>query len=112
MPSNIPIDDPRVRDELDPLSARPMEADHREGPWTDQTRLRAPSVDGEVAQPREVRLPRTSPGDSPTIYLGSGPHSLGRAASRGSRIGRIKLGCVMSSGNEGALWHDPQNGGT
>ncbi|MBZ0154723.1 MAG: DUF499 domain-containing protein [Alphaproteobacteria bacterium] len=98
LPSNIPIDDPRVQSEL---------LRYLSDNW-------APVIEKDVDGPNS--LPLRIDGDVPnlgkfaacrrvarTIYLGSAPTA--KAANRGLEDRRIKLGCVMP-GESPALFGD------
>ncbi|MGO3933092.1 Swt1 family HEPN domain-containing protein [Rhodopseudomonas pseudopalustris] len=88
MPSNIPIDDPRVRDELTrylPDQWKPIIEKDVDGPNALPLR-----IDGEVPNLGKFAACRRV---ARTIYLGSAPTS--KAANRGVEDRRIKLGCVM-----------------
>jgi predicted AAA+ superfamily ATPase len=88
MPSNIPIDDPRVRDELTrylPDQWKPIIEKDVDGPNALPLR-----IDGEVPNLGKFAACRRV---ARTIYLGSAPTS--KAANRGLEDRRIKLGCVM-----------------
>ena len=88
MPSNIPIDDPRVRDELTrylPDQWKPIIEKDIDGPNALPLR-----IDGEVPNlGRHAATRRVAR----TLYLGSAPTA--SAANRGIEDRRIKLGCVM-----------------
>lgn len=88
MPGNLPIDDPRVRDEL----TRYLSDDWK--PIIEK------DVDGTSALPLQIDASNTNLGKfaatrrvARTVYLGSAPTST--AANRGLEDRRIKLGCVM-----------------
>ena len=88
MPSNIPIDDPRVRDELTRYLSdqwKPIIEKDVDGPNALPLRIDAdvPNL-GKFAATRRVAR---------TIYLGSAPTA--SAANRGLEDRRVKLGCVM-----------------
>jgi predicted AAA+ superfamily ATPase len=88
MPCNIPIDDPRVRDELTrylPDQWKPIIEKDVDGPNALPLR-----IDGEVPNLGKFAATRRV---ARTIYLGSAPTS--KAANRGVEDRRIKLGCVM-----------------
>ena len=88
MPSNIPIDDPRVRDELTrylPDQWKPIIEKDVDGPNALPLR-----IDGEVPNLGKFAATRRV---ARTIYLGSAPTAT--AANRGIEDRRIKLGCVM-----------------
>ncbi len=88
MPGNLPIDDPRVRDELTrylPDAWKPIIEKDVDGPSALPLRIDAdvPNL-GKFAATRRVAR---------TVYLGSAPTAT--AANRGIEDRRIKLGCVM-----------------
>ena len=86
MPSNIPIDDPRVRDELTrylPDQWKPIIEKDVDG--SNALPLR---IDGKVPNLGKFAATRRV-----AIYLGSAPTS--SAANRGIEDRHIKLGCVM-----------------
>jgi predicted AAA+ superfamily ATPase len=88
MPANIPIDDPRVRDELTRYLSdhwKPIIEKDVDGPNALPLRIdgEAPNL-GKFAAARRVAR---------TVYLGSAP--MASAANRGIEERRIKLGCVM-----------------
>jgi predicted AAA+ superfamily ATPase len=88
MPSNVPIDDPRVRDELTrylPDQWKPIIEKDVDG--ANALPLR---IDGEVPNLGKFAATRRV---ARTIYLGSAPTA--SAAHRGIEDRRIKLGCVM-----------------
>ncbi|MGK2959087.1 MAG: Swt1 family HEPN domain-containing protein [Acidimicrobiales bacterium] len=88
MPSNIPIDDPRVRDELTrylPDQWKPIIEKDVDGPNALPLR-----IDGEVPNLGKFAASRRV---ARTIYLGSAPTA--SAANRGIEDRRVKLGCVM-----------------
>ncbi|WP_244532343.1 ATP-binding protein [Methylocapsa palsarum] len=88
MPSNIPIDDPRVRDELTrylPDQWKPIIEKDVDGPNALPLR-----IDGEVPNLGKFAATRRV---ARTLYLGSAPTA--SAANRGIEDRRIKLGCVM-----------------
>jgi predicted AAA+ superfamily ATPase len=88
MPSNIPIDDPRVRDELTRYLSdqwKPIIEKDVDGPNALPLR-----IDGEVPNLGKFAASRRV---ARTIYLGSAPTA--SAANRGIEDRRIKLGCVM-----------------
>lgn len=88
LPANIPIDDPRVRDELTrylPDNWRPVIEKDVDGPNALPLR-----IDGEVANLGKFAASRRV---ARTIYLGSAPMT--GAANRGLEDRRIKLGCAM-----------------
>ena len=88
MPSNIPIDDPRVRDELTRYLSdqwKPIIEKDVDGPNALPLR-----IDGEVPNLGKFAAARRV---ARTIYLGSAPTA--SAANRGIEDRRIKLGCVM-----------------
>jgi predicted AAA+ superfamily ATPase len=88
MPSNIPIDDPRVRDELTRyLSDQWKPIIEKDVDGTNALPLR---IDGEVPNLGKFAATRRV---ARTIYLGSAPTA--SAANRGIEDRRIKLGCVM-----------------
>jgi len=88
LPANIPIDEPRVRDELTrylPDQWKPIIEKDVDGPQS------LPStIDGEVPNLGKFSACRRV---ARTIYMGSAP--LGSAANRGLEDRRVKLGCVM-----------------
>jgi predicted AAA+ superfamily ATPase len=88
MPGNLPIDDPRVRDELTrylPDAWKPIIEKDVDGPSALPLRIDAdvPNL-GKYAATRRVAR---------TVYLGSAPTAT--ASNRGIEDRRIKLGCVM-----------------
>jgi hypothetical protein len=88
MPANIPIDDPRVRDELTRYLSdqwKPIIEKDVDGPSALPLRIDAdvPNL-GKFAATRRVAR---------TVYLGSAPTA--SAANRGIEDRRVKLGCVM-----------------
>jgi hypothetical protein len=88
MPSNVPVDDPRVRDELTrylPDQWKPIIERDVDGPHALPLRIDAdvPNL-GKYAATRRVAR---------TLYLGSAPTA--SAANRGIEDRRVKLGCVM-----------------
>jgi predicted AAA+ superfamily ATPase len=88
MPANVPIDDPRVRDELTrylPDQWKPIIERDVDGPSALPLRIDAdvPNL-GKYAATRRVAR---------TLYLGSAPTAA--AANRGIEDRRVKLGCVM-----------------
>jgi predicted AAA+ superfamily ATPase len=88
MPGNLPIDDPRVRDELTrylPDAWKPIIEKDVDGPSALPLRIDSdvPNL-GKYAATRRVAR---------TVYLGSAPTAT--AANRGIEDRRIKLGCVM-----------------
>jgi predicted AAA+ superfamily ATPase len=88
MPANIPIDDPRVRDELTRYLSdqwKPIIEKDVDGPNALPLRIDAdvPNL-GKFAATRRVAR---------TLYLGSAPTA--SAANRGIEDRRVKLGCVM-----------------
>ena len=88
LPSNIPIDEPRVRDELTrylPDQWKPIIEKDVDGPQSLPL-----SLDGEVPNLGKFSACRRV---ARTIYLGSAPIS--SAANRGLEDRRVKLGCVM-----------------
>jgi predicted AAA+ superfamily ATPase len=88
MPANIPIDDPRVRDELTrylPDQWKPIIEKDIDGPNALPLR-----IDGEVPNLGKFAATRRV---ARTIYLGSAPTA--SAANKGVEDRRIKLGCVM-----------------
>ena len=88
MPSNIPIDDPRVRDELTRYLSdqwKPIIEKDVDGPNALPLR-----IDGEVPNLGKYAATRRV---ARTIYLGSAPTT--SAANRGIEDRHIKLGCVM-----------------
>src|SRR5207237_2978453 len=98
MPSNIPIDDPRVRDELTrylPDQWKPIIEKDVDGPNSLPLR-----IDGEVPNLGKFSACRRA---ARTIYLGSAP--ITTAAHRGVEDRRVKLGCVMP-GESPAIFGD------
>ncbi|MEQ1890304.1 MAG: Swt1 family HEPN domain-containing protein [Alphaproteobacteria bacterium] len=98
MPSNIPIDDPRVRDELTrylPDQWKPIIEKDVDGPNALPLR-----IDGEVPNLGKFAASRRV---ARTIYLGSAPTA--SAANRGIEDRRVKLGCVMP-GESPAIFGD------
>jgi predicted AAA+ superfamily ATPase len=90
MPSNIPIDDPRVRDELTRYLSdqwKPIIEKDVDGPNSLPLR-----IDGEVPNLGKFAATRRV---ARTIYMGSAPTA--SAANRGLEDRRIKLGCAMPS---------------
>jgi predicted AAA+ superfamily ATPase len=88
MPSNVPIDDPRVRDELTRyLSDQWKPIIEKDVDGANALPLR---IDGEVPNLGKFAAARRV---ARTIYLGSAPTA--SAANRGIEDRRIKLGCVM-----------------
>jgi predicted AAA+ superfamily ATPase len=90
MPANIPIDDPRVRDELTRYLSdqwKPIIEKDVDGPNALPLR-----IDGEVPNLGKFAATRRV---ARTLYLGSAPTA--SAASRGIEDRRVKLGCVMCS---------------
>lgn len=88
MPANLPIDDPRVRDELTrylPDTWKPVIEKDVDGPSALPLR-----IDGEVPNLGKFAACRRV---ARTIYLGSAPTAT--AANRGIEDRLIKLGCVM-----------------
>lgn len=88
LPANIPIDEPRVRDELTrylPDQWKPIIEKDVDGPHSLPL-----AVDGEVPNLGKFSACRRV---ARTIYLGSAPIS--SAANRGLEDRRVKLGCVM-----------------
>ena len=88
MPSNIPIDDPRVRDELTRYLSdqwKPIIEKDVDGPNALPLR-----IDGEVPNLGKFAACRRV---ARTIYMGSAPTA--SAANRGLEDRRVKLGCVM-----------------
>ena len=88
MPCNIPIDDPRVRDELTRYLSdqwKPIIEKDVDGPNALPLR-----IDGEVPNLGKFAATRRV---ARTIYLGSAPTT--SAANRGIEDRQIKLGCVM-----------------
>ncbi|TWB75524.1 putative AAA+ superfamily ATPase [Nitrospirillum amazonense] len=88
MPGNLPIDDPRVRDELTRYlsdSWKPIIEKDVDGPSALPLR-----IDGDVPNLGKFAATRRV---ARTLYLGSTPTST--AANRGIEDRRIKLGCVM-----------------
>ena len=98
MPANIPIDDPRVRDELTRYLSdqwKPIIEKDIDGPNALPLRIDADVSNlGKFAATRRVAR---------TLYLGSAPTS--SAANRGIEDRRIKLGCVMP-GEQSAVFGD------
>ncbi|BBZ96179.1 Swt1 family HEPN domain-containing protein [Bradyrhizobium diazoefficiens] len=98
MPANIPIDDPRVRDELTRYLSdqwKPIIEKDIDGPNALPLR-----IDGEVPNLGRYAATRRV---ARTLYLGSAPTS--SAANRGIEDRRIKLGCVMP-GEQPAVFGD------
>ena len=88
MPANIPIDDPRVRDELTRYLSdqwKPIIEKDVDGPNALPLR-----IDGEVPNLGKFAATRRV---ARTVYLGSAP--MASAANRGIEDRRIRLGCVM-----------------
>ena len=88
MPANVPIDDPRVRDELTRYLSdewKPIIEKDVDGP-----NALPPTIDGEVPNLGKFAATRRV---ARAVYLGSAPHTT--AANRGIEDRRIKLGCVM-----------------
>ncbi|PWC91934.1 Swt1 family HEPN domain-containing protein [Azospirillum sp. TSO5] len=88
MPGNLPIDDPRVRDELTRYLSdtwKPIIEKDVDGPTALPLR-----IDGDVPNLGKFAATRRV---ARTVYLGSAPTST--AANRGVEDRRIKLGCVM-----------------
>lgn len=88
MPGNLPIDDPRVRDELTrylPDTWKPVIEKDVDGPSALPLR-----IDGEVPNLGKFAACRRV---ARTVYLGSAPTAT--AANRGIEDRLIKLGCVM-----------------
>ena len=88
MPANVPIDDPRVRDELTRYLSdqwKPIIEKDVDGP-----NALPPTIDGEVPNLGKFAATRRV---ARAVYLGSAPHAT--AANRGIEDRRIKLGCVM-----------------
>ncbi|MEY9625056.1 Swt1 family HEPN domain-containing protein [Sinorhizobium fredii] len=88
MPANLPIDDPRVRDELTRYLSdqwKPIIEKDVDGPNALPSR-----IDGEVPNLGKFAATRRV---ARTVYLGSAPTA--SAANRGIEDRRIKLGCVM-----------------
>ncbi len=98
MPANIPIDDPRVRDELTRYLSdewKPIIERDVDGPNALPLR-----IDGEVSNLGKYAAARRV---ARTVYLGSAP--MATAANRGIEDRRIKLGCVMP-GEQPAVFGD------
>jgi predicted AAA+ superfamily ATPase len=98
MPANIPIDDPRVRDELTRYLSdqwKPIIEKDVDGPNALPLR-----IDGEASNLGKFAATRRV---ARTVYLGSAPTA--SAANRGIEDRRIKLGCVMP-GEAPALFGD------
>ena len=98
MPANIPIDDPRVRDELTrylPDQWKPIIEKDIDGPSALPLQ-----IDGEVPNLGKYAATRRV---ARTLYLGSAPTST--AANRGIEDRLIKLGCVMP-GEQPAIFGD------
>jgi predicted AAA+ superfamily ATPase len=98
MPANMPIDDPRVRDELTRYLSdqwKPIIEKDVDGPNALPLR-----IDGEVPNLGKFAATRRV---ARTIYLGSAPTA--SAANRGIEDRRIRLGCVMP-GEAPALFGD------
>ncbi|CAG0932494.1 MAG: ATP-binding protein [Rhodocyclaceae bacterium] len=88
LPANIPIDEPRVRDELTrylPDQWKPIIEKDVDGPHSLPL-----AIDGEVPNLGKFSACRRV---ARTIYMGSAPIS--NAANRGLEDRRVKLGCVM-----------------
>lgn len=88
LPANLPIDDPRVRDELTrylPDNWKPVIEKDVDGPNALPLR-----IDGEVSNLGKFAACRRV---ARTIYLGSAPTAA--ASNRGLEDRRIKLGCAM-----------------
>ena len=88
MPANLPIDDPRVRDELTRYLSdqwKPIIEKDVDGPSALPL-----TIDGEVPNLGKFAATRRV---ARAVYLGSAPHAT--AANRGIEDRRIKLGCVM-----------------
>jgi hypothetical protein len=88
LPANVPIDEPRVRDELTrylPDQWKPIIEKDVDGPHSLPL-----AIDGEVPNLGKFSACRRV---ARTIYLGSAPIS--NAANRGLEDRRVKLGCVM-----------------
>ena len=88
LPANLPIDDPRVRDELTrylPDTWKPVIEKDVDGPSALPLR-----IDGDVPNLGKFAASRRV---ARTIYLGSAPTTT--AANRGVEDRQIKLGCVM-----------------
>ncbi|HLY56431.1 MAG TPA: Swt1 family HEPN domain-containing protein [Stellaceae bacterium] len=98
MPGNVPIDDPRVQDELTrylPDQWRPIiEKD------VDGANALPQRIDGEVPNLGKYAATRRV---ARTVYLGSAPMTT--AANRGIEDRRIKLGCVIP-GEQPAVFGD------
>lgn len=98
LPANIPIDEPRVRDELTrylPDQWKPIIEKDVDGPHSLPL-----AIDGEVQNLGKFSACRRV---ARTIYLGSAPIS--SAANRGLEDRRVKLGCVMP-GESTAIFGD------
>lgn len=98
MPANIPIDDPRVRDELTRYLSdewKPIIEKDVDGPNALPIR-----IDGEVPNLGRFAATRRV---ARAVYLGSAPTA--SASNRGLEDRRIKLGCVMP-GESPALFGD------
>ena len=98
MPANIPIDDPRVRDELTRYLSdqwKPIIEKDVDGPNALPLR-----IDGEVPNLGKFAATRRV---ARTLYLGSAPTA--SAANRGIEDRRVKLGCVMP-GESPAIFGD------
>lgn len=98
MPANIPIDDPRVRDELTRYLSdqwKPIIEKDIDGPNALPLR-----IDGEVPNLGKYAATRRV---ARTLYLGSAPTA--SAANRGIEDRHIKLGCVMP-GEQPAVFGD------
>ncbi|MEW6466270.1 MAG: Swt1 family HEPN domain-containing protein [Pseudomonadota bacterium] len=99
LPASIPIDDPRVRDELTrylPDNWKPVIEKDVDGPNALPLRIDADHANlGKYSACRRVAR---------TIYLGSAPTS--GAANRGLEDRRIKLGCAMPGENNVAVFGD------
>lgn len=98
LPANIPIDEPRVRDELTrylPDQWKPIIEKDVDGPQSLPL-----SIDGEVPNLGKFSACRRV---ARTIYMGSAPTTA--AAHKGIEDRRVKLGCVMP-GESPALFGD------
>ena len=98
MPGNIPIDDPRVRDELTRYLTdqwKPIIERDVDGP-----NALPLHIDSEVGNLGKYAATRRV---ARTVYLGSAP--MATAANRGIEDRRIKLGCVMP-GEQPAVFGD------
>ena len=98
LPANIPIDEPRVRDELTrylPDQWKPIIEKDIDGPQSLPL-----AIDGDVTNLGKFSACRRV---ARTVYLGSAP--ITSAANRGLEDRRVKLGCVMP-GESSAIFGD------